>query len=84
MTYTQTVEIPQSRRLIIDLPSEIPTGKAVIMVDFKANPAESTQNASACRLSERFAGALRVSDDRYAEMQQALQEERDEWNRNIL
>jgi hypothetical protein len=84
MTYTQTVEIPQSRRLIIDLPGEIPAGKAIIMVDFKANPAESTQDDLACRLSERFAGALRVSDERYAEMQQALREERDQWNRNIL
>jgi len=28
MTITQTVEIPVNRKLIIDLPPEIPTGKA--------------------------------------------------------
>ncbi|GHV96729.1 hypothetical protein AGMMS50293_30490 [Spirochaetia bacterium] len=35
-------------------------------------------------LSGRFAGALRVSDERYAEMQQELQAGREEWNRNTF
>jgi hypothetical protein len=30
MTITQTVEIPASRRLIIDVPSEVPLGKTVL------------------------------------------------------
>ena len=30
MTITQTVDIPDSRRLIIDVPREIPTGRAII------------------------------------------------------
>jgi hypothetical protein len=33
MKYKQTVEIPQSRRLIIDLPREMPAGKALIVVN---------------------------------------------------
>jgi hypothetical protein len=30
MTVTQTVEIPSSRRLIIDVPCEIPAGRTVL------------------------------------------------------
>gem|GEM_PF-2922322 len=30
MTVTQTVEIPENRRLVIEVPPEVPTGKAVL------------------------------------------------------
>ena len=30
MTITQTVEIPENRRLIIDVPREVPTGRTVL------------------------------------------------------
>ena len=30
MTVTQTVEIPASRRLIIDVPNEVPTGPVIL------------------------------------------------------
>ena len=30
MTITQTVEIPNNRRLIIDIPREIPTGSVIL------------------------------------------------------
>ena len=30
MSFTQTVEIPANRRLTIDVPSEVPTGRTVI------------------------------------------------------
>ena len=30
MTITQTVEIPADRRLVIDVPQEVPTGKVVL------------------------------------------------------
>ena len=30
MTITQTVEIPESRRLIIDVPAEVPSGKTIL------------------------------------------------------
>ena len=30
MNYTQTVEIPANRRLVIDVPHEIPTGTAIL------------------------------------------------------
>ena len=35
-------------------------------------------------LSRRFAGALRISNERYEEIQQPLREGRNEWNRNIF
>ena len=34
MTITQTVEIPESRQLTINIPSECPTGKANIIIQF--------------------------------------------------
>jgi len=36
MTITQTVEIPADRRLTIDIPREVPTGRA--QVEFKIIP----------------------------------------------
>ena len=30
MNVTQTVDIPESRRLVIDIPREVPTGKAIL------------------------------------------------------
>jgi hypothetical protein len=83
MKYEQTVEIPQNRRPIIDLPREMPAGKGILTVTSAAEPVEPNQTP-AYRLSERFAGSLRVSDERYAEMQKSLREGRDEWNRNIF
>jgi len=34
MTVTQTVEIPVSHRLIIDVPREVPSGQASIIIQF--------------------------------------------------
>jgi len=34
MTITQTVEIPENRKLTINIPSECPTGKANIIIQF--------------------------------------------------
>ena len=34
MIVTQTVDIPASRRLIIDIPHEVPAGKAQIIIQF--------------------------------------------------
>jgi len=34
MTVTQTVEIPASHRLTIDVPREIPTGKVQVVIQF--------------------------------------------------
>ena len=34
MTITQTVEIPESRRVTIDIPSNYPTGRASVTIRF--------------------------------------------------
>jgi len=34
MTITKTVEIPDDRRLIIDIPNEVPTGRTNIILQF--------------------------------------------------
>ena len=41
MTITQTVDIPASRRLIIDLPSEAPTGTANVVIQFPVRAEEN-------------------------------------------
>jgi len=38
MTVTQTVEIPASRRLTIDVPREVPPGPAVLVLNPAAKP----------------------------------------------
>ena len=34
MTITQTVDIPANRRIFIDVPNEVPTGRADIVIQF--------------------------------------------------
>ena len=36
MTITQTVEVPESRRLVIDVPPEVPVGLAILKFTPKA------------------------------------------------
>ncbi|MCL2092881.1 MAG: hypothetical protein FWH12_01680 [Treponema sp.] len=34
MTITQTVDIPENRRLVIDLPHEVPAGRMDVIINF--------------------------------------------------
>ena len=36
MTITQTVEVPANRRLLIDIPNEVPTGRINVIIQFPA------------------------------------------------
>ena len=40
MTITQTVEIPADRRLVIDVPSEVPVGQVILTFTPAANRAD--------------------------------------------
>jgi hypothetical protein len=70
--------------LTIDL---IDTGALNLLRDMerlnliRVNPPEKT--AATPKLSERFAGALHLSDEKYAEFQNALRQGRTEWERDI-
>ena len=44
MTITQTVEIPASRRLIIDVPPEIPEGKSILIFKPAVKDEETVYN----------------------------------------
>ena len=46
MTITQTVEIPASHRLVIDVPREVPEGKAVLA--FTLTPEQRSDQAGEC------------------------------------
>ena len=53
MSYIQTVEIPPSRRLIIDLPHDIPAGRAQIEV--KVTPvAKKEEKTNKIRLTKQI------------------------------
>lgn len=77
MNVTQTVEIPPSRRLIIDVPCEIPTGRAILT--FTLSPIQETQTTSSCRkpISEYF-GIL--SPDTYGDGVVYQRNLRNEWD----
>jgi len=47
------------------------------------SPCENVAAAPAAKLSERFAGALRLSDGKYEAFQNAVREGRLEWARDI-
>ena len=55
MTITQTVEIPADRRIIIEVPPQVPTGKMNVIIQFPvredAKPVCSTEQAAASEAS---------------------------------
>ena len=57
MSYTQTVEIPADRRLVIDVPHEIPTG-TVILTFTPASKAPIMSAAQEIELINRNADSL--------------------------
>jgi len=62
MTVTQTVEIPVSHRLTIDVPREVPDGQARIIIQFPINDKTHTavpQEAKGQINNEAFRQALR-------------------------
>ena len=47
MSITQTIEVPNSRRVILDVPKEVPTGRTIITFTpaaFSSMPAKETQD----------------------------------------
>ena len=59
MTITQTVEIPASHRLTIDVPPEVPAGRAILM--FRPAGGQSADKAGQKRrtpITDRLAGCL--------------------------
>jgi hypothetical protein len=54
MTITQTVEIPANRRLVIDIPREIPTGPVILTFTPAAKAPGSAVEKSEARDIELF------------------------------
>jgi len=75
MTIEQTIEVPASHRLTIDIPREIPTGRTIIAF----TPAIRTQTVSTNRkpISEYF-GIL--SPETYGDGVAYQRKLRDEWD----
>jgi len=75
MSVTQTVEIPVSRRLTIDVPREIPTGRVIISF----TPVKGAQTAAPCsKPISAYFGIL--SPDTYGDGVAYQRNLRDEWN----
>ena len=65
MTVTQTVDIPANRRVFIDVPCEVPTGKANIIIQFPT-PQEVRETAPTTEKKPVFGcakGQFRMSED---------------------
>ena len=73
---TVTVEVIQNKAF--DLLTDMER-LDLIRINVQVNNVDTHEK----RLSERFAGALRLSNDRYEEYQNTLKEGRNEWVRNI-
>jgi hypothetical protein len=78
MTIEQTVDIPADHYVRLALPLELPVGRARVKLTVISE--SETAGAVSIKLSERFAGALRLSGTEYASLQAAIQEGRNEWN----
>jgi hypothetical protein len=70
MTVTQTVDIPESHRLTIDVPREIPTGMSVLLfkpVDEAFDPVKGREAIERCTgLAKRM--GINLSSDEFLEM----------------
>jgi len=63
MSVTQTVEVPVSHRLIVDVPSEIPAGPVILTFTPKATPKSGERGGFGCakgkyRMAEDFDAPL--------------------------
>ena len=76
MSFTQTVEIPADRRLIIDVPREIPAGKTILT--FTPAPAETRISNSNRKPISQYFGIL--SPETYIDGIAYQRKLRDEWN----
>ena len=68
MSITQTVEIPASRRLIIDVPQEVPTGQVVLVfkpVKTKGNVPNAVTMAALQETSNIMSGKKKVRWNRF-------------------
>ena len=73
MTLEQTVEIPPNRRLVFDLPSEMPVGKARVELTItpeKTESAVSSESAFGCL--HWFADPARIPGEKEAWAQAVL------------
>jgi len=63
MTITQTVEIPADRRLTIDIPREVPTGRTSIILQFpdrkETQPSKPVLNNGKLKLTRKEIEELR-------------------------
>jgi len=79
MTITQTVEIPENRRLTIDIPRDVPTGRTSIILQFPDKKEEKPEPPLKCLIgvetprSDRLLGAAASLGNI------TLDEIRDEW-----
>jgi hypothetical protein len=77
MIIEQTVDIPADRRVFLDLPPDIPQGRARLAAT--VTPVSETPDIpSGQTLSQRFAGSLRLSGEEYEKRQEDVRQSRDE------
>ena len=71
MTITQTVEIPENHKLVIDVPREVPTG----WVEIVYFPAPADDTAAACPICARYrdpkTGELRFNAETVAALRES-------------
>jgi hypothetical protein len=59
MTIEQTVEIPASRRLTLEIPEEVPVGRVRVFIQFPSNEGDIPPEDRGQSRSEAFRNALR-------------------------
>jgi hypothetical protein len=88
MTIEQTVDIPASRRLTIEIPKEVPVGRAQVFIQFPFNEGNSTDIPPEARgqtSKEAFRNALRRAygawkENPWTNYVEDINAMRDEWD----
>jgi len=81
MTITQTVDIPADRRLVIDVPREIPVGKTILAftpASVQESTDQGTERTPSCKSISQYFGIL--SPDTYGDPVSYQRKLRNEWD----
>jgi len=79
MTITQTVEIPADRRLTIEVPREVPTGRTSVILQFPDKKEEKPEPPLKCLIGVKTPRSDRLLGAAASISNMTLEEIRDDW-----
>jgi hypothetical protein len=80
MTIEQTVEIPVDRRLVVELPADVPAGTAIVKLSISPKEKPAKMSRQMCNIM-KFYGCLKDSPAFESDPVEIQRQMRSEWDR---